>query len=230
MKNDHISAIVTIVARVGSFLKTMLIISCVTQSVHSQEISKNSSDNSEEIKHGSDRIPLIRPGSVVMLVGDSLAVGLSARFKSLARSNGYFPVVHAVNGTSIFQWKTWISRDLEVINPDLVLVSLGTNDAVIYDKVRQNLGEYKSFSDSIEASGSKVVWIGPPNISKTRILKIHETRKIIRGSVDRFFESEFHESVIGGDGVHPSAGGYSRWMDSLWLWMISTNIVVDIHV
>jgi lysophospholipase L1-like esterase len=219
---------VTIVSRVGSFLITMLLFSCFDRSTVAQEIPQKSSVKSVEDDCGVSKMPQILPGSVVMLVGDSLAVGMQDRFKSLATANGYVPAIHAVNGTSIFQWSDWVKKDLALHRPSLMIVSLGTNDAVIYDKVGRNPGVYRKFVEIVEASGVKIVWIGPPNISRTRIPKIEETRKIIKESVPLLFESERYETPRGGDGVHSSMIGYSKWMESVWAWMISKNIVSDI--
>lgn len=215
--------------KVGSLLVIILIISCVDRTTLAQEVPQKSLMKINDVLDcNSPPRPQILPGSVVMLVGDSLAAGMEGRFKSLARMNGYVPVVHAINGTSIFQWNGWIKKDLEVHNPDLVLVSLGTNDAVIYDKVRQNPNEYRKLIKTIEATGAKIVWIGPSNISRTRILKIDETRKIIRESVPVFFESEKYETPQAGDGIHSSMNGYSNWMKSIWSWIISKNIIANI--
>ena len=229
MKITHNYVMVTIVSSVGRFLITMLLISCVDRTSHSQEIPQESSVKvEEEIDCGVTKLPQVLPGSVVMLVGDSLAVGMQERFKSLARANGYIPVVHAINGTSIFQWNGWIKKDLEIHDPDLVIVSLGTNDAVIYDKVKHNPDVYRKFVETVASAGASTVWIGPPDISRDRIPKIGETRKVIRESVPVFFESERYEKPRGGDGVHSSENGYRKWMENVWSWMISKNIVADI--
>ncbi len=179
----------------------------------------------EEINCGSESFPMITKGATVMLIGDSLASGMEQKFISLARRSGYVPVSHTANGSSIFQWIKWIKNDLEKNRPELVIISLGTNDATIYGKVIQNQKLYQDLFKEIEDSGAVHVWIEPPNISKKRIPKISETKNIIRKFTVFSFESEKIGMQIGNDGVHPSALGYSKWMESVWNWMIQKNIV-----
>ena len=163
-----------------------------------------------------------------MLIGDSLGVGMETKFRSLAKTNDYNPVTHVVSGTSIFQWVTWIKKDLVVHKPDLVVISLGTNDAVIFDRVKKFPTIYTEFVSQIEETGAVVVWIGPPNISSKRIPKITEARNFIKESVVNFYESEKFETPQGGDGVHSSASGYNKWMEGVWSWMEKQKIITKL--
>ena len=171
---------------------------------------------------------MVTPGATVMLVGDSLAVGMEPKFISLARKGGYVPVSHTVNGTSIFQWMKWIKSDLEKNRPELVVVSLGTNDAIIYDRVRQHTGLYGEFVKIVEESGAVLVWLGPPDISPKRIPHITDERVLIRKYAPHYFESEAIEKPLGGDGIHSSPTGYNRWMGAAWDWMIDQNILTKL--
>jgi len=169
---------------------------------------------------------MVTPGGTVMLVGDSLAVGMEPKFISLARRGGYIPVVHAVNGTSIFQWMKWIKSDLEKNRPELVVVSLGTNDAIIYDRVRRHMRLYGEFVKIVEESGAVLVWLGPPDISAKRIPHIVDERTLIKKYATNYFESEKVEKPLGDDGIHSSPTGYNRWIGATWDWMVDQNILL----
>jgi len=227
LKNPQLCIIVTIVSKIGIFLTIFSLISCVSKRVPAQvEPPPPEEFHEEEIQCGSEAFPMVTTGATVMLVGDSLALGMESKFISLARKNGYVPVVHAVNGTSIFQWMKWIKGDLEKNHPELVVVSLGTNDAIIYNRMKQHANLYAEFTKIIEDFGAVIVWLGPPDISKRRIPKIEEARDIIRRSTTNYFDSEKIERPMGGDGVHPSMIGYNKWMTSAWDWMVDKNILM----
>lgn len=225
MKNQQIPVIVHIVSKVGIFLTIFSLISCVSKQTPAQEQLVPPPPHEEPIECGSEAFPMVTPGATVMLVGDSLAVGMESKFISLARRGGYVPVTHAVNGTSIFQWMKWIKGDLERNRPELVVVSLGTNDAIIYDRVKQHAGLYGEFVKIVEDAGAVLVWLGPPDISPKRVPHIVDERILIRKYAPHYFESEAIEKPLGGDGIHSSPTGYNRWMGAAWDWMIEQNIL-----
>lgn len=220
---------ISTVSRVGIFLSIFSLISCVskpvTAQIEHQETPPAEEFHDDEIQCGSEAFPAVTRGATVMLIGDSLAVGMEGKFVSLARKNGYVPVTHAVNGTSIFQWMKWINTDLEKNRPELVVVSLGTNDAIIYDRVKQHSHLYGEFTKIVEESGAVLVWLGPPDISPKRIPRIGDMREIIKKSTTNYFDSERFERPTGGDGVHSTLKGYGLWMTSAWNWMIDNNIL-----
>ena len=220
---------ISTVSRVGIFLSIFSLISCVskpvTAQIEHQETPPAEEFHDDEIQCGSEAFPAVTRGATVMLIGDSLAVGMEGKFVSLARKNGYVPVTHAVNGTSIFQWTKWIKTDLEKNRPELVVVSLGTNDAIIYDRVKQHSHLYGEFTKIVEESGAVLVWLGPPDISPKRIPRIGDMREIIKKSTTNYFDSERFERPTGGDGVHSTFKGYGSWMTSAWSWMIEHNIL-----
>jgi lysophospholipase L1-like esterase len=225
LKIPQIPVIVHIVSKVGIFLTIFSLISCVSKHTPAQEQPLPPPLHEEHIECGSEAFPMVTPGATVMLIGDSLAVGMEPKFVSLARRGGYVPVTHAVNGTSIFQWMKWIKSDLEKNKPELVVVSLGTNDAIIYDRVKQHSHLYGEFTRIIEESGAVLVWLGPPDITLKRIPHIEDERALIRKSTTHYFPSEAIERPMGGDGIHSSPAGYNRWMGAAWDWMIDQNIL-----
>lgn len=216
------------VSRIGIFLTIFSLISCVSRHTPAQEQPVPPPPHEEPIECGSEAFPMVTPGATVMLIGDSLAVGMEPKFISLARKGGYVPFSHAVNGTSIFQWMKWIKSDLEKNRPELVVVSLGTNDAIIYDRVKQHVGLYGEFVKIVEESGAVLVWLGPPDISPKRIPHISDERTLIKKYASHYFESEAIEKPLGGDGIHSSPAGYNRWMGAAWDWMIDQNILTKL--
>jgi hypothetical protein len=170
--------------------------------------------------------PALKKGATVMLVGDSLAVGMSTEFKRLAVGAGYRAVTHAAVGTTTTQWLTWIKQDLKVNKPALVVVSLGTNDAAGFESVSKNPKLFEEFVKTIDESGAFVVWIGPPAISTKKVAKIDEVRRLVKSAAPIYFASE--DLVIPlEDGIHTNAAEYKRWIGAAWHWMSSRMIVLD---
>lgn len=174
--------------------------------------------------------PLAPKGSTVMLVGDSLAVGMGPTFRSLAKSDGYQPVVHAAVGTTTAYWVSRIEKLLAVHKPSLVVVSLGTNDSTANpDWIARNNAIWAHMTNLITNSGAQVVWIGPPPLHSKRINPVvaDEVRKYIMLSVPdyRYFDSVTFDVHRTSDGVHYTPMGYRLWMTSVWQWMDRLNVV-----
>lgn len=170
--------------------------------------------------------PAIPRGENVLLVGDSLAVGMSKEFKVLAGKSGYVPYSHAVIGSTTSQWITWIKKDLERIEPKLVVVSLGTNDAAAFESVRRNPEMFKEFAKIVEETDAFLVWIGPPAISRRKIDKIEDVRDLVKSAANIYYPSE-DLSLRLGDGIHADATGYKQWITDVWEWMSVSMIVYD---
>jgi hypothetical protein len=172
--------------------------------------------------------PAVKPGSTIMLMGDSLGHGMSQRFRGLAISSGYKPATEVISGTSTFQWVFWINRHLKAHKPALVLVSLGTNDAMQLERAKKQ-DVYAEISKVIEDSGAKLVWILPHRISKSRIPKIDDAREFIRSSVPLSFDSTKINIPLAPDKVHTSTKGYELWIEEVWKWMEETNLIAAVH-
>lgn len=164
--------------------------------------------------------------SKILLIGDSLAVGLTNEFKHLAIKNGYIAYSHAINGTQTSYWKTVINSDLIKYKPDMVMVVLGTNDSVLSDSwVMSHEDDYATLVNKIKKTGSQVVWIGPPTMTSSRIQSQFQVMKLIRLAADNYYEStslDFERSI---DGIHSTPTGYKAWMDSIWFWMAEKQLI-----
>jgi hypothetical protein len=78
-------------------------------------------------------------GTTMLLMGDSLSVGMTAPFQRLARAAGYTPVAATKSGTTISYWRPRVAEALAAAGgrPATVLVSLGTNDSVMAKPTQQ---------------------------------------------------------------------------------------------
>jgi len=173
------------------------------------------------------RGPLVKADSRVLLVGDSLSVGLKSCLKSLAGEDGVAFSHVGKEGTTICQWASESGYGAQLrsavasFKPTLVLVSLGTNDEHIpvynasYD-MRTSIDCAAKLITQLVGSGIKVGWIGPPtnaHVSST-------LRKSIASIVgeDYYHHSELLTIPRGPDQLHPTAKGYCGWASSIWRW------------
>lgn len=160
----------------------------------------------------------------IMLLGDSLCKGMARRFDKLADENNYIPISKCKIGTTSLQWDMWIDDEINKWRPDIVLISLGTNDGWIIDRVVKNPEVYKRIYDNAGLHGAKVIWIEPPQISRKTIKGIDKVRSFLHRDIPVMFESEKFIVPPTGDGVHLTEIGYNMWMDKIWSWMKEKKI------
>lgn len=180
-----------------------------------------------ELSKQEQNVETVLPeGSSVVLIGDSLAVGMSSTFEELAKNNGYSPTTHAALGTRVDQWNKKIVTILELHHPKLVLISLGTNEILMGSPwIRQHSADYKSLVTTIESFGCKAVWISPPNLDEAIFLHAAESRFAILNASSFVFDSQKIAIPRAKDGVHSSPGGYKTWMNAVWKWLADEHIV-----
>ena len=126
--------------------------------------------------------PGMKKGDRLLVMGDSLGVGLEPHIKGLAASDkelGIQVMGISVGGTATFQYapstaftngcgspncKMRLKTALESFKPTIVMISLGTND--VYGTIAG--ATIASSADEIvklcQAAGAKVVWISPPKM------------------------------------------------------------------
>lgn len=230
---------VTLDAQIKLLLALCLIATCDTwHQLPHNKLEKKEMKASLDVKHeqtaeapGGEkpeepvRVP-IKTGSTILLLGDSLSLGLSSEFVSIVHLSGYVPAVHGITGSRADQWLTRIKKDLDSYCPSLVLVSLGTNDiAAGIEWVKQHSAVYHELVKLINDSGARIVWIGPPKLDEKKLPNSDEVRDIIRAASPIYFESQNIVIDQASDGVHSSPAGYKKWMDAAWSWMVTENIV-----
>lgn len=160
---------------------------------------------------------LLRSGARVLLVGDSLAQGLSVSMAKLAKDASVPFLGHGIVSTRINQWccQPWLAADVLAAKPTLVLVSLGTNDAALADPTVER-AQLQKLLAALVATGAKVVWIAPP---KVKLPSESVVREMIRATGLDVFPSDALAIPRGPDGLHPTAAGYAGWAGAIWRWL-----------
>ena len=163
-------------------------------------------------------------GSVILLIGDSLGVGMRSRFLDLTSACGYKSVAHVISGSSTFQWITWIDKDISRHSPSLVIISLGTNDALHFNRAKK-IDVYKKFVEHL--SNVKYVWILPHKIESERVPNVDKTRELIKTSVVKYFDSTKLKLTLSPDKIHTTTSGYKLWIENVWSRLVQQGIVCD---
>jgi lysophospholipase L1-like esterase len=177
--------------------------------------------------------PRIKRGQRVLLIGDSLAVGMAPHFAALSKEAGVEFKALATVGTRIDQWASSkaLQALLENFQPELVLISLGTNDEYMTGDAAKRQAPYlKQLIEVISRYPRKadyglgpewIVWIGPPILPKSAGIS-----QMIQASAGSplspsyyYFHSEQLQIPRGPDKIHPTALGYAGWAGAIWHWM-----------
>jgi len=180
--------------------------------------------------------PRVRKGMRVLLIGDSLAVGMAPYFSALAKEAGIDFKALATVGTRIDQWASNadLKKLLETFQPELVLVSLGTNDSFMQGKdvvPKQQTQLEKLYALLTQWPRSKdyglgpehLVWIGPPTLPKPPSPGVSKMIQDAAGNALSpryfYFHSEKLDMPRGPDNLHPTARGYAGWAGAIWHWL-----------
>lgn len=170
--------------------------------------------------------PLIEKKSNILLVGDSLALGMSYQFIKLARENGYNPHTSAIGGSNTLQWVSKIDKELIHHKPKLVLVSLGTNESGYWGQFILNHPDiYKDFVNKINKTGAKIVWIGLPELPMNKLPQQNKVRELINNATDVYYDSTTIQIQKAEDEIHATPEGYKYWINQVWDWMVQRNII-----
>lgn len=147
--------------------------------------------------------------TTVLLVGDSLAVGLTYPMRQIAEARGLTFVADATTGTTARQWvsSSRLVGDVQDHRPDIILISLGTNDA---------RGNTTWFADDVAsligaAGGASVRWIGPPEMP----FDMSIIRAALAASGVPVFPSETFAYQRAADGIHMPPSGYAAWAQDI---------------
>lgn len=161
----------------------------------------------------------------VLLVGDSLALGLTAPLAAEAQRYGIELKGDGRTSTTAQQWVTggWLAKDVADFSPTITLISLGTNDAT--GDLASWAGNIQTLIDQATNKGGAVAWIGPPyfaprltpspfpagNVEKMRqtLLNVLGPRGINVFPTDADAPAKDYGRAP--DGIHMSAEGYKSW-------------------
>lgn len=156
-------------------------------------------------------------GAKVMLLGDSLALGMASQFKTDAEFSGYTPVTLAVVGSRSDQWVKRLRSDLRRWKPSFVFISLGTNDSVGPHWLEKHGSSHGEIAKILKEEGVDYVWLGPPQLpkgAKGRDAVIDSIREAV--GPDHFYDSSEITGNRAKDGIHFNQAGYSDWIDLVW--------------
>lgn len=150
------------------------------------------------------------PPSGVVLIGDSLAVGLTEPLKTELAAVAFTPYAKA--GTAIQSWLAGAqSADLVAAlakTPELVLVSLGTNDTagkISTDVLKSRVAELVA---RIKKAGAKPVWLLPGKLPWPSAALTAAVAASGVAAIDQ-------PPIAKADGIHPSGAGYQQWAKTI---------------
>lgn len=153
----------------------------------------------------------LRQGDRVLLLGDSLAVGLTPRLGKLAGAGGFEFGSAAKTGSTMQYWLHAATEPLAVAQPTLVLVSLGTNDAVTSQPLAELRAQRDALVRKLQAAGARVLWVGPPQLPA-------RARPEVRAMLEEW-PAYFHSEdlpIPQHDEIHSTPEGYADWADAIW--------------
>lgn len=155
----------------------------------------------------------------VLLIGDSLAVGLNVPLQRLATDAGTSLRGRGKQSTTITDWDhgTVLSEELAAFRPSVVLFSIGTNDMKMFHPE----GEAPALArilKTVRDAGAELVLILPP----TMPFPDAGVRGMLAASGARGYPSTALTIQRGPDHIHPTALGYAGWSGALWTWLRTT--------
>lgn len=163
-------------------------------------------------------------GTRLLLVGDSLSVGLAPRLKAAAQGCGTHFDADDRGGTNIAGWSKWIVGDLAKYQPTAVLVSVGGNDFYREDtqKLRSQIDEFVA---AVRGSGARLLYISPPAFTaltdKAGVRQMWAQTWAQAPQFDMFLTEQI-DIPLSGDGIHPTGAGYDMLAQLLWEWTSNT--------
>lgn len=151
------------------------------------------------------------PGARVLLLGDSIAQGLTAPLNRLVTDAKASLSVTAKMGTTISAWS-----GTPPPKSDIALVSLGTNDMKLLDPLAEK-SKLEALLLRLRETSRRVVWVSPPPMPfQDRGVRQMLASTTAAAGVELFPSIEVPR---GPDGVHPNASGYAALAGLLWRWI-----------
>lgn len=156
-----------------------------------------------------------------LFIGDSMLEGLSKRLGAYAFSSNAELFTVIWYGSTSKKWGETkkLSKYIQEIKPDFILICLGGNELFIKNVKKERLEYVQSIVE--EVGTIPYIWIGPPNWKEDT--GINDLIKSVVGE-NRFFYSANLDFKRAKDGMHPTRESSVAWMDKIISWMTSTNI------
>lgn len=175
--------------------------------------------------------PEVSAGSRVALMGDSQAFLLGQRdsLAGCAAAAGVPFTTVAVAGSSVIQWAEHLGKEwglIERARPEVLLVSLGSNDACMGTRIVRNEPPFLArFMRKVRRFNPKrIVWIGPPRIGEPTVGRsklpqavagLEAFAAMVR-PVATYLDSRGVSIPMWDDQLHPSIPGRKIWAQ--WIW------------
>jgi lysophospholipase L1-like esterase len=160
-------------------------------------------------------VPSVHAGDRVLLVGDSLSVGLKTPMQALATKTGASFASFTESGTTMRRWinDAQVSATLQNYLPTLVLVCLGTNDSAGNTPNETLAGQVTQMRDWLTSTGAKIVWILPPKLP----FPDRVGPAVTAAGIASFPSSTL--PIPQPDGIHTSGRGYAGWAEHVWAYL-----------
>lgn len=172
--------------------------------------------------------PKLAPGDLVLLLGDSHAVGLDGRYAGdlgsviKGRSNGQIGYAAVpVGGTGAPYWKNHIGPVLAQYKPKVVVLSLGGNDFQFQDPALTRAG-INTIVSSVRAAGATLVWLEPtimPMPDNGGVRKMWQ-EMVDEGLVTKFPWLSLEPLPRVSDNIHLTTAGYKTSTDAIGKWLL----------
>ena len=172
---------------------------------------------------------LVEPDTTVhnvLVFGDSMTHHLAMSISKYGTKNHYKVTGVTWESSSIPGWKNSdkIQKYLEMVKPDFVFISLGSNE--------MGIKHFERRIPDIEAIATEMgdipyVWVGPPLWTEDKGLYPVLEKALPKGKV---FKIENLAIERGPDHVHPTKRGADVWADTLMRWIKKSDhpILTDI--
>lgn len=120
-------------------------------------------------------VPAPRPASLEGLRlwsdGDSTSYFMTVALFSIAANQGGIPVRTAdykissgLQNTVFFDWRSYISSEMALYDPDVAVFMVGANDALQIRSYEDYASRVGAIMDLMRRPGRRVIWVGQPNM------------------------------------------------------------------
>ena len=176
----------------------------------------------------------LQPDAVILAFGDSLTFGTGAQPEQsyparLAEMTGRKVINAGVPGELSTNGLTRLSKLLDEVRPDLVILCHGGND-LLRKQSRQVLqANLQSMIDEITASGAQVLLVAVPALGVTLApaplyLEVAQTNQLpIQASI---LSEILIDQSLKADHVHPNALGYQHMAQSIYQLLIDSGAIL----
>lgn len=150
--------------------------------------------------------PLLQEGEPVLLLGDSIGVGLEAPLRAALLPRGHHLYASVERGRSI---TAQAAHGLPAMDPiaEVALLSLGSNDP----NPDSEESALQSLKAKLEGLGMRVYWIVPPVFAKGTPAQLRAENLFVRTGIPPIETATLPSVNSDPLGVHPTPAGYADY-------------------